>query len=104
MGKESAMPQLVRARSSKRSSVRAQLARQYLAGEGIEIGSLAQPVRAPHLAVRYYDCYTEAELTELYPHLAGRLTALDGISTLESLSEFDASSQDFIIACRVLEY
>ncbi len=98
------MPQVLKRPSTRRSSPRTKLARKYLSGTGIEIGALARPVIAPHAEISYYDRSTEAELAALYPHVADRLKPLDGIAALESLEPIENETQDFVIACRVLEY
>lgn len=98
------MPQVLERASTGIRSVRAALARKYLSGTGIEIGALSRPVPVHHGEVSYYDRCTETELAILYPRTTGRIKALDGITALESLHTFDDVSQDFVIACRVLEY
>lgn len=98
------MPSVLRLKTKRCRSARATLARKFLQGTGIEVGALARPVPAPHATVRYYDRSAEAELAELYPHLEDWLLPLDGIAELESLHSIDDASQDFVIACKVLEY
>lgn len=98
------MPQVLKRASTRHRSARNALAKKYLAGTGIEIGALSRPVVVPHAEISYYDRCSEAELAALYPHRADSLKALDGVATLESLKPLESASQDFVIACRVLEY
>lgn len=98
------MPHVLKFKKRKIRSTRSALARKYLAGNGVEIGALAKPVSVPHANVRYFDRSTEDELAELYPHLGDRLVELNGLADIETLDGFDDQSQDFVIACKVLEY
>ena len=98
------MPQVLERSTTRQRTARTIPARKYLTGTGIEIGALARPVAVPHAEISYYDRCTEAELAALYPHVADKLKALDGIAALESLQPIESNSQDFVIACRVLEY
>lgn len=97
------MSMLQKTRTHRRTE-RADLAKKYLTGTGIEIGALSRPVPVPQGEVKYYDRSTEAELSVIYPHLTDRLTSLDGLADLETLQGIKDRSQDFVIACRVLEY
>jgi SAM-dependent methyltransferase len=98
------MPPAVKSSAKTKKSARTTLARKYLSGKGIEIGALARPVAALHTQVKYFDRCSENELAELYPHLADWLIPLDGITEIETLANIHDQSQDFVIACRVMEY
>lgn len=98
------MPNVREQKRTHSKSARASLARKYLAGDGIEVGALARPVPVPHANVSYYDRAVETELVELYPHLNDWLVPLDGIAELESLCPIASESQNFVVACKVLEY
>ncbi|HMO36392.1 MAG TPA: methyltransferase domain-containing protein [Gemmatales bacterium] len=91
-------------RKTSSHTMRVVWARQYLRGRGIEVGALSRPVPLSTAQVSYYDRCSEAELAELYPHCASRLVPLDGIAELESLACLDDATQNFVIACKVLEY
>jgi SAM-dependent methyltransferase len=78
----------------------------FLQGEGIEIGPLHQPLTVPSdVQVRYVDRLSVADLRKQYPELQSLpLTHPDVIDDGEKLANFDAASQDFIIACHFLEH
>lgn len=98
------MPAIRQQRRTQGKSARAALARKYLSGTGLEVGALARPVPVPHATVLYYDRATEVELAELFPHVRDWLVPLDGMAELESLCPIADQSQNFVIACKVLEY
>ena len=74
-------------------------------GEGIEIGALQNPVKAPHLKVHYVDRYSRAQLYESYPELRNQpIVDPDIIDDAESLKSVPDGSQDFVIANHVIEH
>ena len=93
-------------------TVREDLARRYLRGEGIEIGAFCWPLRVPPGArVRYVDSATKAELLAT---AAGQLTdagmfpesipETDVVDSAETLATFADASLDFVIANHVIEH
>ena len=82
------------------------IARRHLKGHGIEIGALSHPLRMPRGAsVRYVDNWSEADLREQYPDLAGEtIVAPDIIDDGTKLSTLADSSQDFVVANHFLEH
>jgi len=87
-------------------TVRFALARQYLSGEGIEIGALQHPLEAPKAAsVRYVDHLDADGLSEQYPELGRHNIATpDIIDDGETLASFGSESVDFVIANRFVEH
>lgn len=78
---------------------------ELLAGSGIEIGALQNPVDAPHVDVKYVDRLPLAALFEQYPELRGqRIVAPDILDDAEDLKAVPAESQDFVIANHVIEH
>jgi SAM-dependent methyltransferase len=76
-----------------------------LSGEGIEIGALHCPVRAPHLDIRYVDRFSVEELRKQYPELErARIVKTDIIADAEHLEGIADESQDFVIANHVIEH
>jgi SAM-dependent methyltransferase len=86
--------------------VRRWIAHRYLAGDGLEVGALHQPLEVPPAArVRYVDRMTVEQLRGQYPELAGHdLTPVDILDDGETLSSVDDSSVDFVIANHMLEH
>ncbi len=78
----------------------------YLAGEGIEIGALHQPLAVPPRArVRYVDRLPVAELRRHYPELETLpLVEVDVIDEGERLASVADGSLDFVIANHFLEH
>jgi len=87
-------------------AVRQQVAHRYLAGDGLEVGALHQPLEVPPGArVRYVDRMTVEQLREHYPELSGHaLTRVDIVDDGETLSSVEDSSVDFVIANHMLEH
>jgi SAM-dependent methyltransferase len=96
---------LRRAVSGERIS-RETLAREYLSGDGIEIGALHRPlVVSSRARVRFVDRMPVAQLREQYPELqALPLVPLDIVDDGEKLSTLPGGSQDFVIANHFLEH
>jgi hypothetical protein len=93
-------------RMSDMVSYRQRLARQWLSGEGIEIGALHQPVTLPDgVKARYVDYKTKAENQAHYPELeACDLVNTDIVDDGFILNNVADQSQDFIIANHALEH
>jgi hypothetical protein len=83
-----------------RGDIRAVLAAQYLAGDGIEIGALHSALPLPEGArAKYVDRLPVSELRRQYPELAQLdLVDVDIIDDGETLSRIPDGSQDFIVA------
>lgn len=82
------------------------LSERFVAGDGVEIGALHQPLWVSGSArVKYVDRMTVEDLRKQYPELAGyNLTTVDRIDDGEKLSTFAAGSLDFVIANHMLEH
>ncbi len=82
---------------------RYELARNYLMGEGIEIGALDKPMRAPKgVKIRTVDRFSTTELRKHYDTL--KAVAVDFVCDAEKLEIIDSGSQDFVIANHVFEH
>jgi hypothetical protein len=93
-------------RTLDRLSYREPIARKWLAGEGIEIGALHQPVILPdRVRVHYVDYKTKAENQTRYPEL-GEYSLVDTNIVDDGfiLNKIADSSLDFIIANHALEH
>ena len=99
-------------RASDRDDLQAfreDLARRYLAGDGIEIGALHRSLRVPLSArVRYVDVMSRDHLLSTYsPAVYGNpkwVVETDVIDNGERLETFEDESVDFVIANHVLEH
>jgi SAM-dependent methyltransferase len=82
------------------------LALRFIRGKGIEIGALHRPLWVPPAAnVSYVDRLTDEGLRNHYPELKDlSFVKVDIVDDGETLSKFEASSQDFIIANHFLEH
>lgn len=98
--------QRLRQRASSLEAWRELIARIYLRGEGIEIGALNRPLRAPRAAkVKYVDRLTVAALRSQYQELAKeKLVEADIIDEGERLTTIRDNSQDFVIANHFVEH
>ena len=78
----------------------------WVAGDGIEIGALHNPLTVPATArVRYVDRMPEAELRKHYPELNAEMFApVSIIGSAEDLSMLGDASVDFVIANHLLEH
>lgn len=85
---------------------RTEFSNRFLAGEGIEIGPLHQPLpMPPHARARYVDRMHVDELRREYPELAEwDLTDVDIVDDGEALATIADASQDFIVANHFLEH
>jgi predicted SAM-dependent methyltransferase len=89
-----------------RSLDREAIAAHVIAGHGIEIGGLHNPLRVPKgVRVRYVDRMSVQDLRTQYPELAAKaLTTVDIVDNGETLSTLPDASEDFIIANHFLEH
>ena len=77
---------------------------RWLAGDGIEIGALHNPLHLPEGArVRYVDRASTAELYSHYPD-QGDLVPISFIGDACDLSALEADSLDFVVANHVVEH
>lgn len=85
---------------------RKSVADYYLAGQGIEIGALHNPLQVPATAhVKYVDRITAEELRRHYPELADLpLVEIDILDDGETLNRIADDSQDFVIANHFIEH
>lgn len=85
---------------------RRELSGKFLAGDGIEIGALHEPLPVPEGArVRYVDRLTKPMLRAHYPELESLpLVDVDIVDDGETLSSIADGSLDFIIANHMLEH
>jgi predicted SAM-dependent methyltransferase len=85
---------------------RAEIAQKFIAGSGIEIGALHNPLSiGPEVRVKYVDKLSIAGLREHYPELHDRVfVEPDIIDDGEILSSVQDNSLDFIIANHMLEH
>lgn len=82
---------------------RASLGKVYLRGEGLEIGGLDKPLKVPAgVRVRYVDFQTSGDLEKFNPGAAvAQPDIVDDGGVLSSVAD---SSQDFVIACHLIEH
>ncbi|MSP96745.1 MAG: methyltransferase domain-containing protein [Betaproteobacteria bacterium] len=85
---------------------RKELAARFLAGDGIEIGALHEPLATPPAArVRYLDRLSLDKLREHYPELDGQpLVNVDIVDDGETLATIPDGALDFVIANHMLEH
>jgi SAM-dependent methyltransferase len=79
----------------------------HLSGRGIEIGALDSPVAVPAgVEVRYVDVLTREECRRHYPELPDHDAILepDIIASADDLGVLPDRSEDFLIACHLLEH
>jgi predicted SAM-dependent methyltransferase len=91
---------------SRSARIRRKLSRIYLAGDGIEVGALHNPLPVgPQARVKYVDRLSRADLLRHYPELAHQnIAAPDIIDNGEVLSKIGDTSLDFIIANHFVEH
>jgi SAM-dependent methyltransferase len=82
---------------------REQLAYVYIRGEGLELGALNNPLPVSSQAhVKYVDFASAEDVAEQFPGHAVKVPDIvDDAVTLNSVKD---SSQDFVIACHILEH
>lgn len=86
--------------------VRKEIASQYIAGEGIEVGALNAPLELPNGAkVKYVDRMSAKNLQQQYPELSA-LSVLDPdiIDDGEKLLTLPNNTYDFVIANHMIEH
>ena len=83
-----------------------QLAASVLCGRGLEIGALDQPLEVPaSVEIRYVDRLPVSELIHHYPEIGpDRFVEVDLTENGETLGSVPSSSEDFVIACHLLEH
>lgn len=91
---------------SDRIIVRDSLSREFIKGQGIEIGALHSPLAVPPGAeVKYVDRLSKGELLRAYPELAEmKIIDTDVIDDGEKLETFLDQTLDFVIALHFLEH
>jgi SAM-dependent methyltransferase len=79
---------------------------RWLVGQGIELGALHQPLAVPPgVGVEYVDRLDVDGLRRHYPELASLdLVPVGHVGTAEDLKGIGDATQDFVIACHVLEH
>ena len=84
----------------------ARIAREFLAGSGLEVGALHNPLPVPRAAaVKYVDRMSKPDLLKQYPDLGDKnLVDVDVIDDGETLRTVADASQDFLIANHFLEH
>ncbi|MGA7933626.1 MAG: methyltransferase domain-containing protein [Kovacikia sp.] len=82
------------------------MVKKYLAGSGIEIGALHNPLQVPaSVKVRYVDRMSTADLRQHYPELANKnLVDVSILDDGEQLKSIEDATQDFVIAHQFLEH
>jgi len=85
---------------------RVQVAKEYLVGEGIEIGALQSPMKVPiSVKVKYVDMFSKEDAKRIWPAKKGSLLVdVDIIDDGETLKTIRDNSQDFVIANHFLEH
>lgn len=94
------------ARGAAARAVRGDLAKRYLAGEGLEIGALHRPLPLhPAARARYVDRMSAPELRRHYPELEGfDLVDVDIVDDGETLATVADASVDFVVANHFVEH
>lgn len=86
-------------------SKREKLSKQFIKGEGIEIGALHLPLKTYNAKVTYIDRIDVKALRKHYPELKKfPLTAVDIIDNGESLKKIENESQNFVVANHFIEH
>lgn len=87
-------------------ATRRKIAKQYLFGEGLEIGALHTPIKLPKkITVKYLDLIDYETAIDKFPELnRHKLVKPDYIDNGFELGKIDNQSQDFVIANHVLEH
>jgi len=78
----------------------------HISGHGLEIGALHSPFKLPRSAhATYVDRLPASELRHHYPELdCEALVDVDVVDDAQTLATIPTSSQDFVIACHILEH
>lgn len=84
--------------------VRSSIAKEYLLGEGIEIGALHNPLVIENVSKKYVDHMSKQDLEKFYSDIHTNIAEVDIIDDGETLHKIENSSQDFIIANHMLEH
>ncbi len=85
---------------------RYRIAKQYLRGDGIEVGALHEPLELPRGArINYVDMFPRKELVARHPELdARRIVEVHHVDDGETLATIADGSHDFVIYNHVLEH
>lgn len=79
------------------------LAHIYLRGDGVELGALNNPLPvSPQARVKYVDFASAEAVAEQFPGHAVKVP--DIVDDAVTLTSIEDSSQDFVIACHILEH
>lgn len=90
-------------KTAHRDLGRVAMAEAYIRGEGIEVGAFNSPLPVPEgVKVRYVDI---APAEELEGHAHGlEIVTPDIVDDAQTLKTVEDSSQDFVIACHIIEH
>jgi predicted SAM-dependent methyltransferase len=97
-------------KTARRTLGRAALAEAYIKGEGIEVGAFNSPLPVPSgVKVRYVDIAPAEELEGHAREFKGHAHGLDIVTPdivddAQTLATIADSSQDFVIACHLIEH
>ena len=95
----------INTRITKLFSKREKLSKQFIKGEGIEIGALHLPLKTYNANVTYLDRMDVTGLRNTYPELEKfSLVKVDIIDNGETLRKIKNDSQDFVIANHFIEH
>jgi len=100
----------VKRKTGRRALGRAALADAYIKGEGVEIGAFNAPLPVPEgVRVRYVDIAPAEELEGHVEEFRGRERGLDFVAPdivddAQTLATIPDESQDFVIACHIIEH
>ena len=95
----------IAALSQRTNLTRDPLARIFLRGDGIEIGSLNWPLEVPRGArTTYVDVLPAETLRTLFPEHVGKTFRVDHVAPIETLAGIPDASQDYAIANHVIEH
>lgn len=100
----------VKRKTARRTLGRAALAEVYIRGEGLEVGAFNSPLPVPEgVKVRYVDIAPAEELEGHVEEFRGRERGLeivkpDLVDDAQTLATLPDESQDFVIACHIIEH
>jgi predicted SAM-dependent methyltransferase len=100
----------VKRKTGRRALGRDALAEVYIKGEGIEVGAFNSPLPVPEgVRVRYVDIAPAEELEMHVEEFRGRERGLDFVrpdivDDAQTLATVEDESQDFLIACHIIEH
>ena len=95
----------VKRKTARRALGRSELADVYIKGEGIEVGAFNSPLPVPEGArVRYVDIAPAEELEGHAHGLEIEIVTPDIVDNAQTLATIEDESQDFVIACHIIEH